>query len=112
MHRHSVAKDPNFPMKHAQITDLKDTKRIAEEVQDADIMIIRNGETVGYFVNPAHYEALVEAATEMDARMEERFFKNYEKRHGSLDRLDEAYAAAKRGEVASDEEVSRVFGKR
>ena len=108
---HSVAKDPNFPMKHAQITDLKDTKRIAEEVQEADIMVIRNGETVGYFVNPSHYEALVEAAAEAGVRTTERFLENYKQRHGSLDRLDGSYVAAKRGEFAGADEVARVFGK-
>lgn len=108
----SIAKDPNFPLKHAQITDLKDTKKMADEVRTADIVIIRNGETVGYLVNPAHYEALVEAAGETGTKLTETFLKNYEKRQGNLSRLDESYAAGKRGEWASDADVSEVFGPR
>lgn len=106
----SIAKDPNFPLKHAQITDLKDTKKIAEEVQEADLVIIRNGETVGYLVNPAHYEALIEAAAEAGAKATEIFLKNHAKRHGNLERLDESYAAAKRGYWASEDEIADVFG--
>lgn len=106
----SIAKDPNFPLKHAQITDLKDTKKMADEVQAADIVIIRNGETVGYLVNPAHYEALVEAAGEAGTKLTETFLKNFEKRKGSLDRLDASYAAGKRGEWAPEGDVSDTFG--
>ena len=108
----SIAKDPNFPLKHAQITDLKDTKKMADEVQAADIVIIRNGETVGYLVNPAHYEALVEAAGEAGSKLTETFLKNFEKRNGSLDRLDTSYGASKRGEWVSDDEVAEIFGQK
>lgn len=108
----SIAKDPNFPLKHAQITDLKDTKRIAEEVQGADIVIIRNGETVGYLVNPAHYEALIDAAGEAGVKATETFLQNYQKRHGDLKRLDASYAAGKRGEWATEGEVADTFGGR
>jgi PHD/YefM family antitoxin component YafN of YafNO toxin-antitoxin module len=108
----SIAKDPSFPLKHAQITDLKDTRKMAEAVKTADIVIIRNGETVGYLVNPAHYEALVEAVGQAGAKLTEAFLKNYEQRHGTLERLDAAYEAVKRGEFADDGEVDEVFGKR
>ncbi|MEB3327801.1 MAG: hypothetical protein VKQ33_01070 [Candidatus Sericytochromatia bacterium] len=108
---HSVAKDPDFPLRHAQITDLKDTKRIAEEVKEADIVVIRNGETVGYFVNPEHYEALVEAAAEADARVTKRFLENYAKRHGGLERLEATMSDALRGDFASADDVDRVFGR-
>lgn len=107
---HSVAKDPAFPLRHAQITDLKDTKRMAEEVKEADIVVIRNGETVGYFVNPEHYEDLVEAAAEADARITKRFLGNYAKRHGGLERLEASFADAMRGEFASAYDVAQVFG--
>jgi PHD/YefM family antitoxin component YafN of YafNO toxin-antitoxin module len=108
----SIAKDPNFPLKHAQITELKDTRKMAEAVKTADIVIIRNGETVGYLVNPAHYEALVEAAGQAGAKLTEAFLTNYEQRHGGLERLDAAYAAAKHGDFADDDDVNEVFGKR
>ena len=107
---HSIAKDPLFPMKHLQITELKNTKRVADEVQTADLMVIRNGETVGYFVNPQHYEALVDAASETEMRETEAFLRNYERRHGSLARLDAAFASSVQGEWASAEEEAKVFG--
>ncbi|MEA5469931.1 hypothetical protein VB714_13720, partial [Spirulina sp. 06S082] len=46
-------------MKHAQVTDLKNTARVAEMVEDADVLVTRNGQTVAYLVNPDHYERLV-----------------------------------------------------
>ena len=105
----SIAKDPNYPLKHAQITELKDTRKIAEAVRDSDIVIIRNGDTVGYLVNPDHYEALVAAAQEAGQRATETFLANRARRLGTLESLDTSYAAARRGEWASDEDVNRAF---
>jgi hypothetical protein len=106
----TVTKDPGYPMMHVQMSDLKDTKRIAEDVRSADLMLIRGSETVGYIVSPAHYEALVAAATESDHRNTERFLALYAERHGGLARLDESYQMALRGEFASEDEVAKVFG--
>lgn len=110
---YTVVKDPSFPMKHSQITELKNnTKKVTDEVAEADVMVIRNGETVCYMVNPAHYEAMVAAVMEAGVKATETFLANHEKRQGSLARLDSSYNAALRGEFASDDEVSRVFGSR
>ncbi|HEY9900645.1 MAG TPA: hypothetical protein V6D00_15815 [Pantanalinema sp.] len=106
----TVVKNPDFPLRHAQITELKNTKKIAEEVEASDILIVRNGETVGYLVNPAHYEALIEAWKDAASKTTKAFLKAYEKRHGALDRLDSAYAASLQGEHASEEEVRAIFG--
>lgn len=113
MGSHAIVKDPNFPMKHTQITELKNnTKKVTDEVSEADVMVIRNGETVCYMVGPEHYEAMVAAVMEAGVKSTETFLKNYEKRNGSLAPLDASYAAAKRGEVASADNVKRVFGRR
>lgn len=65
----SVIKDPAFPMRHAQVTELKNTAKIADLAKDADVLITRNGETIAYLVNPGHYEALISAWNEL--RMKE-----------------------------------------
>ncbi|HEY9626097.1 MAG TPA: hypothetical protein V6C84_02240 [Coleofasciculaceae cyanobacterium] len=61
----SVIKDPAFPMRHAQVTELKNTAKIADLAKDADVLITRNGETIAYLVNPGHYEALISAWNEL-----------------------------------------------
>ncbi len=60
-----VIKDPTFPMRHAQVTELKNTAKIAELAKDADVLITRNGETIAYLVNPEHYEVLISAWNEL-----------------------------------------------
>lgn len=113
MSAYKVVKDPGFPMKHTQITDLKNkTKQVTDEVAEADVMVIRNGETVCYMVNPAHYEAMVAAVMEAGVKATETFLKNYQERNGSLTRLDASYNAAQRGEFASADQVAQVFGSR
>jgi hypothetical protein len=97
-------------MRHAQITDLKNTKKLAEEAREADVLVSWNGETVFYVVNPLHYEALVSAALEAGSRTTEAFLASYERRRGSLAGLDAAHAASVRGEWASADEEAGVFG--
>jgi PHD/YefM family antitoxin component YafN of YafNO toxin-antitoxin module len=55
-------------MRHAQVTELKNTARIADLAKDADVLITRNGETIAYLVNPEHYEALVSAWNTLKAK--------------------------------------------
>lgn len=113
MSSYTVVKDPTFPMKHTQITELKNnTKKVTDEVTDADVMVIRNGETVCYMVNPVHYEAMVAAVMEAGVKATETFIKNYQERSGGLTRLDASYNAAQRGEFASADAVAKVFGRR
>lgn len=52
----TVVKDPDFPMKPAQVTELKNTAKIAEMAKGADVLVTRNGETVAYLINPDHYK--------------------------------------------------------
>jgi PHD/YefM family antitoxin component YafN of YafNO toxin-antitoxin module len=96
-------------MKLAQITDLKNTSKVAETVRDADVVVTRNGETEFYMVNPHHFEALVEIAKEAGIRATETFMANYAKRRGD-GALAGSYAAALRGEFASKAEEDEVFG--
>ncbi|HEY9624961.1 MAG TPA: hypothetical protein V6C78_31830 [Crinalium sp.] len=51
----SVIKDPTFPMCHAQVTELKNTAKIAELAKDVDVLITWNGEAIAYLVNPERY---------------------------------------------------------
>ncbi len=106
----TVVKDPDFPMKHAQVTELKNTAKIAEMAKDADVLVTRNGETVAYLVNPDHYEALIANWLETRKAVTAAFLKSYSEQHGSLERLDEAIAASRRGEYATPEEEAKVFG--
>jgi len=87
----NVIKDPNFPMQHVKITDLKNTVKIAEMVQESDLLIIRNGETVAYMLTPEHYEALI-AMKDACTRAMERFLVNYHRRHANLHQLAQAMA--------------------
>ena len=105
-----IVKDPTFPMKHVQVTDLKNTVRIAEMAKDADVLVTRNGETVAYLVSPEHYEALVDRDRQNRAAVTAAFLESYKAQHGSLDRLDEAVAASRRGSWATPEEEAEVFG--
>lgn len=104
-----VIKDPTFPMRHAQVTELKNTTKIAELAKDADVLITRNGETIAYLVNPEHYEALVSAWNELRIKTSQAVLSSYEQQHGSLQRLDEAIAASQRREWATPEEEAEVF---
>lgn len=61
----TVVKDNKFPMKHAQVTELENTSKIAEMVKEADILVTRNGQTIAYLVNPKHYEVLVKACNQI-----------------------------------------------
>lgn len=107
----NIAKDPDFPLQHVQITELKNTTKMAEQVKESDILITRNGETVAYLVNPSHYEALVTHWNQTHTlTLAERFLRGYEQTHGTLERLDEAYAAAEQSEWATEDEVAEVFG--
>jgi PHD/YefM family antitoxin component YafN of YafNO toxin-antitoxin module len=106
----TVIKDPDFPMRHAQVTELKNTAKIAEMAKDADILVTRNGETVAYLVNPNHYETLIKNWLEIRKAVTDTFLKSYEQQHGSLERLDEAISASRRGEFATQEAEVEVFG--
>lgn len=107
----AVIKDPNFPMEHAQISDLKsNAPKLLERLRRADLMITRNGETLGYVVSPEHFQFLVDAVIEAGASTTKTFMDRYTERHGSLDRLDGAWQASLNGEVASPDEEARVFG--
>jgi len=52
-------------MRHAQVTELKNTAKIADFAQDADVLITRNGETISYLINPERYKALISAWNEL-----------------------------------------------
>jgi prevent-host-death family protein len=107
----AVIKDPNFPMEHAQISDLKSkAPQLFERVRHADVMITRNGETLGYVVSPEHFQFLVDAVVEAGASATKTFLNNHAKRHGNLDRLDAAWQSAQRGEMASRDDEASVFG--
>jgi PHD/YefM family antitoxin component YafN of YafNO toxin-antitoxin module len=113
----SVIKDPTFPMRHAQVTELKNTAKIADLAKDADVLITRNGETIAYLVNPEHYEALISAWNELRVKVSQTVLSSYEQQHGGLPRLDAAIlcettepnAAAQRAEWATPEEETKVF---
>ena len=105
----TVIKDPVFPMRHAQVTELKNTAKIGELVKDADILITRNGETVAYLVNPEHYEAMISAWNELRIKISQSVLSSYEQQHGSLQRLDEAISSAHRGEWVTPAQESEVF---
>jgi PHD/YefM family antitoxin component YafN of YafNO toxin-antitoxin module len=105
----SVAKDPIFPMRHAQVTELKNTAKIGELVKDADVLITRNGETIAYLVNPEHYEAMISVWNEFCIKVSQTVLSSYEQQHGSLQRLDQAIASVHRGEWATPEEEAEVF---
>lgn len=105
----SVIKDPTFPMRHAQVTELKNTAKIADLAKDADVLITRNGETIAYLVNPEHYEALISAWSELRIKVSQTVLSSYEQQHGSLQRLDEAIFTAQRGEWATPEEEAEIF---
>ncbi|NJO43300.1 MAG: type II toxin-antitoxin system Phd/YefM family antitoxin [Cyanobacteria bacterium CRU_2_1] len=64
----SVIKDPTFPMRHTQVTELKNTAKIADLAKDVDVLITRNGETIAYLVNPERYEALISAWNELQIK--------------------------------------------
>ncbi|NJR62555.1 MAG: hypothetical protein HC769_29405 [Cyanobacteria bacterium CRU_2_1] len=34
-----IIKDPSFPMRHAQVTELKNTAKVADLAKDADVLI-------------------------------------------------------------------------
>lgn len=85
-------------MRHAQVTELKNTAKVADLAKDADVLITRNGETIAYLVNPEHYEALIAAWNELRIKVSQTVLSSYEQQHRGLKRLDEAIAAAQRGE--------------
>jgi len=105
----SVIKDPMFPMRHTQVTELKNTAKIAELAKDADVLITRNGETIAYLVNPEHYEAMISAWNELRVKVSQTVLSSYEQQHGGLQRLDTAITAAQQGEWATPEEEAEVF---
>lgn len=105
----SVIKDPTFPMRHAQVTELKNTAKIADLAKDADVLITRNGETIAYLVSPEHYEAMISAWNELRIKVSQTLISSYEEQHGGLQRLDAAIAAAQQGEWATPEEEAEVF---
>ncbi|MGB3515827.1 MAG: hypothetical protein WBA43_05180 [Elainellaceae cyanobacterium] len=55
----SVLKDLMFPMSHTQVTELKNTAKIADLAKDTDVLITRNSETIAYLINPERYEAMI-----------------------------------------------------
>ncbi|MGK7903807.1 MAG: hypothetical protein AB4352_20865 [Hormoscilla sp.] len=89
----NVVKDPNFPMQHVKITDLKNTAKITEMVKESDLLIIRNGETVAYMLTPEHYEALIANTREACISAMETFLVNYHRSQANLHRLAEAMAS-------------------
>ena len=106
-----IVKDPDFPLQQVQIDRLKDPNEIAQQVKKSDLLITNNGEAIAYIVNPAHYQELVERLHQINtSTIGEIFLEGYAREHGSLERLDRAYEAAKRGEWASSDEVESVFG--
>lgn len=111
MSSRSVAKDPHFPLRHTLITELKSNpKRVLDEVQQADLMVTRNGETLCYMVSPAHYEALVAASQWASQQHTEAFLAARSQRPGGLAALDASYAAAQAGQFVADDEVAEAFG--
>ncbi len=89
----NVIKDPNFPMQHVKITDLKNTAKITEMVKESDLLIIRNGETVAYMLTPEHYEALIANTREACIGAIETFLVNYHRSQANLHRLAKAMAS-------------------
>ena len=85
-------------MRHAQVTELKNTAKIADLAKDADVLITRNGETIAYLVNPEHYEALISAWNELRIKVSQTLLSSYEQQHGGLQRLDATIATAQQGE--------------
>lgn len=61
----SVIKDPTFPMRLTQVTELKNTAKIADLAKDTDVLIARNGETIAYLINPERYEAMIAVWNEL-----------------------------------------------
>lgn len=59
-----LVKDRDFPLQHLSISQFKDANNIAQQVQESDILLSDNGETVAYIVSPAHYQALVDRLQE------------------------------------------------
>ena len=111
MPSHAVVKDPNFPLRHTLITELKNnTKQLVEDVAQADVMVTRNGQTLCYMVNPAHYEAMVAALVEAGGLATQAFLAAKQQGEGGLEALDASYLAARQGRVASAAEVAQVFG--
>ena len=96
-------------MRHAQVTELKNTAKIADLAKDADVLITRNGETIAYLVNPEHYEAMISAWNELRIKVSQTLISSYEQQHRGLQRLDAAIAVAQRGEWATPEEEAEVF---
>jgi PHD/YefM family antitoxin component YafN of YafNO toxin-antitoxin module len=105
----SVIKDSTFPMRHAQVTELKNTAKIADLAKDADVLITRNGKTIAYLVNPEHYEAMISAWNALRIKVSQTVLSSYEQHHGGGQRLDAAIAAAQQGEWATPEEEAEVF---
>jgi len=105
----SVIKDPTFPMRHAQVTKLKNTAKIADLAKDAVVLITRNGETIAYLVNPEHYEAMISAWNERRIKVSQTVLSSYEQQHGGLQRLDGVILSAQREEWATTEEEAEVF---
>lgn len=81
-------------MRHAQVTELKNTAKIADLARDADVLIARNGETIAYLVNPEHYEAMISAWSELRVKVSQTVLSSHEQQPGGLQRLDAAIAAA------------------
>lgn len=106
----TVVKHPDFPMEHVTLIELKDTTKIAEMVEDADVMITQNNEVVGYLISPAHYELMVNTVLELGAKVTAGFLKSREEKQDGLQRLDQAYQSSLRDEWASREEEAEVFG--
>ena len=101
----NVVKDPNFPMQHVKITDLKNTVKITEMVKESDLLIIRNGETVAYMLTPEHYEALIANTKEACISAMETFLTNYHRSQENLHRLAEtmtSFDARVNGERSHD----------
>lgn len=106
-----VTKDPNFPLEHVQVTELKSKgSQLFEKAQKADLVITRQGETLGYVVNPAHYQFFIDMVTEAGERATKVFLETYAKRHGGLTRLDAAVAQARRGDFITPEQEAELFG--
>ncbi|MEH2185591.1 MAG: type II toxin-antitoxin system Phd/YefM family antitoxin [Nostoc sp.] len=80
----SVIKDPTFPMRHAQVTELKNTAKIADLARDADVLITRNGETIAYLVSPEHYEAMISTWNELRVKVSQTLISSYEQQDGGL----------------------------
>ena len=96
-------------MRHVQVTELKNTAKIADLAKDADVLITRNGETIAYLVNPEHYEAMISAWNTLRVKISQTVLSSYEQQYGGLQRLNEAIATAQQGEWATPEEEAKVF---